>query len=338
MLAVQLVVGRAVVAAGAQNGDLRGGSGLEPVTQVLQQVVVAGLLGLLGEAVLARAEAEADDVRTALGREVLDRVHHLGQALGALGLRDTRLDQLDLRAGRHGVRVLDVERGLAGPAGHVVVLGIERRDLAPLLHVDLGGRQAVLLVEHVQVVLDRRGTEGVHDRDRFAAPVDLLVKERAGVVRGLVLRGAVAVRAELLAALGSGQRLLPGRREDVPRRRRLRHHRVGRRGAGRAGDRQNGGGDGECGGGGEGYAARTARGRRGHTGFPLRRARPRAGRDRIGEAAGHTAAVGLEPDPSRRFRRPEFRPSSSTWGGFAMCSSSRNAPLTPAVFRLDALV
>ncbi|MDQ6900989.1 MAG: hypothetical protein M3072_16070 [Candidatus Dormibacteraeota bacterium] len=76
---------------------------------------------------------------------------------------------------------------------------------------DGGSGQVERLVEHLEVMLDRRRTEGVHDHDGSAPSVVALGVERCQVVGLLNLRGLIAetvqdahavvgVRRELQAA------------------------------------------------------------------------------------------------------------------------------------------
>ncbi len=191
---------------------MRGGL-LEGVAQVGERLEVA--LVEAGEGVLGGAEALRDDVRPAGADERLLGVHHLGQAGDSLGLGDAGLDQDDVGVRGHGVRVLDVQGGFAGPAGVVGVGGVEGRDVAPLHDLDLGVRDAPLLVEDLQVVLDGRRAEGVDDDDGAALAGDALLVEGVQVVGLAVLERGVAVDAELADAVRGGQRRGPAEGVDV---------------------------------------------------------------------------------------------------------------------------
>ncbi|HSZ30372.1 MAG TPA: hypothetical protein VK784_11550, partial [Pseudonocardiaceae bacterium] len=78
--------------------------------------------GLGRERLLGGAEALADHVHVVVPEHVLLGGDDLREAVHALGLRDRRLDQQDVRAGGDRVRVLHVQRGLTGP-GHVARVG-----------------------------------------------------------------------------------------------------------------------------------------------------------------------------------------------------------------------
>jgi hypothetical protein len=113
---------------------------------------------LVGERLLGRAEALRDDVADAvIDHEVLG-LDDLREAGDALGLRNRRLDEHDVRPGRHRVGVLDVEGALERPADHVVVVAVERWDGAGgLKHLQRRRvRQPEVGVELVQVLRDRR--------------------------------------------------------------------------------------------------------------------------------------------------------------------------------------
>ena len=158
------------------------------------------------------------------------------------------------------VGVLDVQGGLAGPAGVVGVLRVEGGNVAPLPDLDLGVLETPLLVEDLQVVLDGRRAEGVDDDDRAALAGDALLVQRRQVVGGLVLDGRVAVDADLADALGGGQRRRAGRGEVVAEGGRADVHagEVVRGGGGRGADGRNGDGAGGEGGGPHGEQSQGA--------------------------------------------------------------------------------
>ena len=173
------------------------------------------------ERLLGRAEALADHVaetvvdHVVLGRDDLREPGH------ALGLRHRRLDQQDVRARRDGVRVLDVEGGLPGPAHHVGVVRVVGRDLSGRLNdVQRGGRGEVeRLVKDVQVMADRRRAERVHDHDRRFVPVHP-VHEKGRQVVGLLdlvrlVTGDLVVRLAVRGR-GRGTARAPGLRDAGP--------------------------------------------------------------------------------------------------------------------------
>ena len=174
------------------------GRRLERVTQVLERLRAA-------ERLLGRAEALRDHVGQVVVDDVLLGVHHLREALHAERLGGWRVDEQDVRPGRHRMRRLDVERDLERPRRLVLLAGAvalrrrrlrrrralqrqqaERRHAGRAGHALLAAhrRQAERLVEDVQVVRHRVAAVGVDDRDRLAAAVEPGRVQRADVVRG----------------------------------------------------------------------------------------------------------------------------------------------------------
>ncbi len=160
------------------------------------------------EGFLGGAEALADHVHVIVAEHVLFGGHDLREAVHALGLRDRRLDQQDVRARRDRVGPLHVQRGLAGPADHVgvgrVVGGHPPRGLDDL-EPGRGG-QAVGLVEDGQVVPDGRGAVRVDDDDRGAPAGHPRGVQRGQVVRLPDLGRPVAGHLVGLLAPGRGER------------------------------------------------------------------------------------------------------------------------------------
>ena len=137
--------------------------------------------GGVGKGLLGGAEALADHVAEVVREHVLLGRDDLREAVHALGFRHRGLHQHDAGARRDRVRVLHVQRGLARPADHVGVAWVVGGRVARGVdHPERRRRgQAEGLVEHAQVVLDRRRAERVDDDDRGA-----LAGHAAGVYRG----------------------------------------------------------------------------------------------------------------------------------------------------------
>ena len=220
---------------------LAGGVG-EGVTQAAQAAVTGPAEPR--ERILGRPEALADHVAEAVVDHPLLRLHHVRETGDAFGLGGRRLDEQDLRTGRDGVGVLDVQRGLFGPAIHRGVAGAELWQLAVAEDVERRVREAPLLVEDLQVMTDGRGPERVDDDDRPALAGDARAVERAQIVGDAVLDRAVAAELDRGKALRGAERVRGAQPDD----RRPGDGRDGRRDAGsrpegrRAGDGGGGAG------------------------------------------------------------------------------------------------
>ncbi len=164
--------------------------------------------GFAGKGLLGGAEALADHVAQVVVEHVLLGRDDLREAVHALGLRDRRLDQQDVRPRSDRVGPLHVQRGLAGPADHVragrVVGGNPSRG-ADDLELRRGG-QAVGPVEDGQVVPDGRGAVGVDDDDGGAAAGHALGVQRGQAVGPPDLGRPVARDVVVLLAVGRGER------------------------------------------------------------------------------------------------------------------------------------
>ena len=302
---------------------LAGGVG-EGVTQAAQAVIG---LAEPRERVLSGPEALADHVAEVVVDHPLLRLHDVRETGDTFGLGGRRLDEQDLRAGRDGVRVLDVQRGLFGPAVHRGVAGAELWQLAVAEDVQRRVREAPLLIEDLQVMADGRGPERVDDDDRPVLAGDARAVERAQVVGDAVLNRAVAAELDRGKALRGAERVRGAEPDD----RRPGDGRDGRRSAcgrpegRRAGD---GGGGGEVpgtrggwcrtgrrggsggGGSGRGGSGRDASGRQGQrrreSGQPDEPLAPggRPGSPRLRQAFGPHDVAWREPARARQHAVP----------------------------------
>ena len=163
----------------------------------------------VGECLLRRAEALADDVSEVMIDHIVLGLDDLRETGRSLGLRHRRLDQKDVRSGRHRVGVLDVERRLDPPVGLVGITRVERRYRSGWGD-DLERRrcrQAVGRIERRQVAPNRRRPVRVDDHDRLTRAGETNVVERVHVVGLLDLRRAVARDPDLHLALLRRRRL-----------------------------------------------------------------------------------------------------------------------------------
>ena len=133
--------------------------------------------------------------------------HDLAEADRAHRLGDRSLHQQDPGARGHDVSPFDVEGGLAGPAGHGRVVGVERRDLAYRLdHFQPRLRQMEGPVKGGQVVGDGGRPEGVDDGDRLAGAVHSAPEQASQLVGPLYLGRLVAGDREHGFALSRRER------------------------------------------------------------------------------------------------------------------------------------
>ena len=139
------------------------------------------------------------------------------------------------------MRPLHVERRLLRPADHVGVGRIERRDVTGGMDdrqlrigadhrisrdARAGRRVRERLIEHVQVVHDRRRPERVHDRDRLTRAVNPDTVQRRKVVRPLELARRVAMDPDHGNTARGGHRSRPGLVADRPAQRGLHRDRT----------------------------------------------------------------------------------------------------------------
>ena len=162
------------------------------------------------ERLLGGAEALADHPAEVVVDDVLLGSGDLGEPGRSLVLRRRCLDEEDVRSGGHGVGVLDIERGLAGPALTRGVGDVGRHRPGRLDHRERRRRRkAEGPVEGLQVATDGRRAERVHDDDGLTLAGDPSGEQRREVVRPLDLGGLVAGDVEGGLALRRGGRARP---------------------------------------------------------------------------------------------------------------------------------
>ena len=178
--------GAAVSRRGDERDPLRDGL-LEERMLLREETRARALLGL--------AEALRDDVAGMVVDGPLRRRKHVDVAVRF------RLDEEDVRAGRHRVRPENVEGRLEDPAVHVLVVRIERGNALGRDDLEVRVRQLERLVLDLQVVLEVRIVERVDDDDRPLLPVHTRGEEAGVAIRllDLLRRVAAKPRAERLA-------------------------------------------------------------------------------------------------------------------------------------------